>query len=395
VIEALCDRALVERVDGEYKLHPLIREEAVERLRNSEDWETANRRAAEFWTDSVETVETVQDAIIAHEAYYHYSAIGNFDACCQVIVKIREGEGWNKLETLGRAYYRLGLADRMIISILDLSKIFDLSNIFCGPEIYNVLGAMYWVKGEINMAIKYFNRARKTSIKYNNNDMLANSLLNLGLCQLDIEEVGESLEIFKDYAKLSKDYRLSYHLPIAYFCLAFLNAKLGQKDAAKKSLENFEYTANYKRKSTPWDKSYSFLFRADTLKLIGLSESSSWFYKRALNFSIYEYHYPLVEALALMGIGELERTRKKFHKSINFHNQSIKILQKIDSQCKLAEAYYQLALTYQAMDDRPNSQLYFQKALTLWERIDAPKQIQRVRQSMKSGRVSDSGGLEL
>jgi hypothetical protein len=38
----------------------VIRAEAIARLRASEDWEAANRKAAEFWTESVKTVETVE-----------------------------------------------------------------------------------------------------------------------------------------------------------------------------------------------------------------------------------------------------------------------------------------------------------------------------------------------
>lgn len=75
VIESLRNRSLVEYFKGEYWLHPVIRAEAVARLRASEDWEETNRTVAQFWTASIEIVETVQQALIAVEAYYHYIEI--------------------------------------------------------------------------------------------------------------------------------------------------------------------------------------------------------------------------------------------------------------------------------------------------------------------------------
>src|SRR6476661_1117182 len=85
VIESL-RRSLVECFKGEYWLHPGIREEAIARLRASEDWEEANRKAADFWTESVEIVETVQQALRAVEAYYHYIGIENFELAAQILI---------------------------------------------------------------------------------------------------------------------------------------------------------------------------------------------------------------------------------------------------------------------------------------------------------------------
>jgi hypothetical protein len=52
----------------------------------------------------------------------------------------------------------------------------------------------------------------------------------------------------------------------------------------------------------------------------------------------------------------------------------------------LAEAYFQLALTYQKMENKANSEEYFHKAMDLWipEQIDAPKQIERVLKAMNT-----------
>ncbi|WP_237741504.1 hypothetical protein [Anabaena sp. PCC 7108] len=116
IIKVLKERALVEFNNDEYWLHTVIRKEAIERLRNSEDWEKANTQAGEFWTKSVKSVETLKDALTAFEAYYHYLNIKNFDKAAEIIIKERDNQ-WEKCEALGRAFYRLGLLNNAIDSI--------------------------------------------------------------------------------------------------------------------------------------------------------------------------------------------------------------------------------------------------------------------------------------
>lgn len=95
VIDSLRNRSLVECFKGEYWLHPVIRAEAIGRLRESEDWKVTNQTAAEFWTENVKTVETVADAIKALEAYYHYVEIKDFNLAGEVFVISRPNK-WTK-----------------------------------------------------------------------------------------------------------------------------------------------------------------------------------------------------------------------------------------------------------------------------------------------------------
>ncbi len=53
VLKALKNIGLVKFQDQAYYLHPVIRQEALERLKLSEDWEIANQQAAEFWTKNI------------------------------------------------------------------------------------------------------------------------------------------------------------------------------------------------------------------------------------------------------------------------------------------------------------------------------------------------------
>ncbi|HEY9660373.1 MAG TPA: ATP-binding protein, partial [Allocoleopsis sp.] len=58
VLQDLQSRALIETKNYEYWLHPVIRSEAIRRLRTKEEWMEVNCRASNFWTKSIFSVES-------------------------------------------------------------------------------------------------------------------------------------------------------------------------------------------------------------------------------------------------------------------------------------------------------------------------------------------------
>ena len=64
VVDYLSKTSLIE-VKDEYYLHPAVRDAAKSRLLDNEnDWRNTNQKIAEFWTETVKNVETVDDAPI-------------------------------------------------------------------------------------------------------------------------------------------------------------------------------------------------------------------------------------------------------------------------------------------------------------------------------------------
>ncbi|QXE25732.1 hypothetical protein B6N60_04452 [Richelia sinica FACHB-800] len=108
-------------------------------------------------------------------------------------------------------------------------------------------------------------------------------------------------------------------------------------------------------------------------------------YNHAVSFAE-DTNYIQVKAKALTGLAELYRIQNKIETALTRHQESIEILDRIRAKCDLAEAYFQLALTYQKMEDTASSEEYFNKAIYLWgpEQIDAPRQIERVLKSMNN-----------
>ena len=87
VIKVLQDLSLVELKDGEYWLHPVIRSEAISRLRLDFDWEKTVYKIAEFWALNTRMTHSLKEALKASEAYYHYIEIGNFSLACEILIR--------------------------------------------------------------------------------------------------------------------------------------------------------------------------------------------------------------------------------------------------------------------------------------------------------------------
>jgi tetratricopeptide (TPR) repeat protein/transcriptional regulator with XRE-family HTH domain len=411
VINALRDRSLVDYSNGKYHLHPLIRNEAINRLRNSEDWKKSNIEAAEFWTENVTNIDTVNDSLKALEAYYHYFNIDDYEKASQVILLPRNNK-FQVLENLGEAFCRLGLLERMIACANKLIPYLDEGYLLIDKSLslvalYNLLGALHSYRGEITRSIKcyqisggicerYIQMAQESEQKLFWKKQLNKVCYFIGLCKVDLFELEEAKTFFE---KALNSYMLEFchkngfnesEIKVAKIdilvYMAFLYSCLSQEEEARKLanellIDIFDKDLFF----SSWTKGYNPLFLGITFKNLGEFEKSFNMYYHAIEYAKAS-SFNQIEATALIYLGELYRIQEKYETALDYHFQSIEILHKIGAKCDLAEAYFQLALTYQAMGDQPNSQTYFDKALELWgpEKIDAPKQIERVKKAMQT-----------
>ncbi len=392
VIKFLQSWSLVECSKGAYWLHPIIREQAISRLRKSEDWRSANQTAAEFWTESVKTFETIEDALRAFEASLHYLSIENFDEACKILVLSRDSAIH---ESLGQAFYRFCLFEKITSIVKYISNNINITEKFYGGKLYNIVGAMYWVKGDIHEALTYYITAKELAINFKKEYIYLTSLENIALCRLDLWEIEDAFDLFNEYKKLGEEYKekdpitlMSYtpHKASAYFCFALINSILGFKEeslywAEKASKEIQRVQINNPWCRNPWSRGYSLLFLGLVYKNLENLEKSRELYDNALIYAE-ESHYTQVKAKALYGLAELDRLQSEFEIALSRHRESIELLEEIGAKCDLAEAYYQLALTYQSMGEPDQSQEYFAKAIQLYEEMEAPKQVEKVHRAM-------------
>ena len=92
----------------------------------------------------------------------------------------------------------------------------------------------------------------------------------------------------------------------------------------------------------------------------------------------------LFVAQALTGLAELARIQDNFQEALSQHSESIKILNKVNAnRYHLAEAYFQLGLTYQKMGEFQNSQINFEQAIIFFTEAGVPQQVERVQKAIQ------------
>lgn len=389
VVKALQDRSLVDFQKGEFWLHPVIRAEAIARLRGSEDWETANRKAADFWTEAVETVETANDALKALEAYYHYMEISDSAQACNVIIRERD----NKLAEdvpLSTSFYRLGLFQQMMTATSQIVN--NIEPDYSLSRLYNVSGDLYWATGHIHQAIKYqkesirvasrcLEMTDKTDETYSKLEKVKlSSLSTTGLCKIYLLELNEALKYFGKVYFMYEQYKTYKFAVSSRFYIAFINSCLGDKQKAftfAEKLSDEVLTDN----PPIWATGYRLVFLGRTYKNLGNFEKSFEIYNRSVSHSEKGQHLQF-KAIALSGLGELYREQKSFKTALAYHLEAVELLDKIGAKPDAAEAYYQFGLTYQAMGEVDKSNGNFQEAIRLFSEMGAPKQVEKVRETM-------------
>jgi len=130
-----------------------------------------------------------------------------------------------------------------------------------------------------------------------------------------------------------------------------------------------------------WCSVHRLLFAGNSYKNLQLYDKSKQLYLNTISWTEKHKCHLNIAGQAKIGLAEISRLQGSFNETLSYHHKSIEILEKIGAKCNLAEAYFQLGLTYQAMGEQDQAKTYKAKALKLFEQMEAPKQIDRVNQA--------------
>lgn len=394
ILTSLRNRSLVECRKGYYWLHPVVRADAIARLRHFPDWDQANRWAADYWTASVNRIADIDQAKQALEAYYHYVAIEDYAAAGRVLLHSRENQ-WQQFLPLGSTLYRMGLIQPIIDAIAAIIHHIPQEN-SDASELYNILGDLYWITGRIHdaitcqesaIAIAHGCRQHTPALPDHRHrhyylTMLAvDSQLSLGLYHLDLWDLDASAQLFQaviDQAGQTPHHRWAEKATV---CLALVRSHQGLTDVAT-SLAQSVYHAVIQGQQTG---RYAFFLEllGQTFKNLGRIAEAKELLTTA-TVAAEDSHYIQIRAKALSGLAQLERLQHHWDQAIELHQQAIALLAELGANCDLADAHYQLALTYQAVQSQPHQQQHFQAAMQLFQAIPAPLQVARVESASAS-----------
>jgi tetratricopeptide (TPR) repeat protein len=402
VVKALQDRSLVDCQDGEYWLHPVIRGEAIERLKENEDWQEANKNSASFWSDRVSVIETIDGAIQAFESYYHYVAIGDFDEAASVILKNRCSNHSKVFLTdtlgvssLGSSFIRLGISHQIFYSALQVSQ--QITSLYALSRLYNLLGDLYWIQGLLKEAIDCHRKSGQIAIDLLNSDSpkeveknLHNGskylsivyLFNIGICMSDLGDYFEAIKYLEQARLLANQGKLDSIESRSYGNLATLYSYVGDKVKAERCIKKM--TSDFSEEKMGVRSAGYKLFRiGETYSNLDKQELAVEAYTKAIEYAE-EIGFSQLKGIAIFGLADINRRNKEFEKAISYHIESVKLLEKIGAKPDLAEAYYRFGISWQAVGELEKSKDNFQKAIRLFTEMEAPKQVERVRRSMEN-----------
>lgn len=402
VIQSLRNRSLLESHRGRYWLHPVIRAEAIAQLRLSHDWEKASRAAANFWTQSVTTIVTVDDALSAWEAYYHWIDIHDFEAASQVILQSRHNQ-WQQFLPLGSLFYRMGLIQPVLSAIHAIVD--HVQSDAKRSELNNILGDLYWTTGHIQKAIAYQETSLLTARsclerfpalqesatesldlkpiqhqQYYLRMLEIDSLLSLGLYNIDLWELDIAAYQLQQVITLGKNTAHHRWAEKAAVCLALVKSYLGQGAEALALIEEIHRLIVVSQKAETMGRfAYFIQLLGQTFVNLGELEIGRDLYQSAIAFAE-NSHYLQVKANALTGLGEIYRCQGKMAIAVSAHQDAIQLLEDIGAKCDLARAYHQFGLTTIQLGDSELAMTHLAVSLQLFSTIDAPRQVQRVQE---------------
>jgi len=401
VVNSLRDRSLVDSLKGEYWLHPVIRAEARTRLKSSDDWRTANQKAAEFWTESIKTVNTTEDALRALEAYYHYIDIGEFELACDVLLQERQTNlnSQGEAEALIVAFGRFGLVQHILtLSTFIYQKI---SHQYYLVKIYFQLGLLYQLIGDIQKAIQFYEKSRNMIIENQNSQTESqlderikqelnrydiSILFTISSCKEALWEIKAAIESYEQVAGLAENTYWNLFAILSWLNIAYLYSNSEVESERQKSLLLLEKADLAKRqlpedKLANWSNIYSYFIFGMTYTNLGQQETALLMFNTALSHAE-NSNYVQGIGRVLTGLAVLSRQQQNYHRALENHQKSVKILEGILAKKDLADAHYEMGLTYQKIGEIEKSKVSFQAAIRLYEQMGAPQQVKKVERAI-------------
>jgi tetratricopeptide (TPR) repeat protein len=203
------------------------------------------------------------------------------------------------------------------------------------------------------------------------------SRLSIGLYCLDLWELEQAAACFETVIVQVHGTEYARWAEKASVCLALAQSQLGQSQAAHQKADAIYHTLFFERPlENRGSAAYFIQLLGQAYVNLGRFEIAQALFEKALSFSE-SSHYTQVQGKTLTGLAIMQRQQGYYSAAIATHHKAIQLLENLGAKCDLAEAYYQLGVTYQAAAN-PENVVALKQAMTLFESISAPRQVEKV-----------------
>ncbi len=258
-------------------------------------------------------------------------------------------------------------------------------------ELQNILGDIYWITGEMSLAIQCQESAisatqhRLETLNPNNIDRLnhyylkmlnIDSRLSLGLYAMDLWELERAKDAFTAVISLGQDTPHQAWADKAKVALSLTYAYQGKLTQAFKLATNcLSHFANQDQQSGRL--AYFIQLLGQTYGQLGDLQQAKVLYQQALKFAE-TGHYLQVKAKAINGLAIIARQQKQMNQALTYHKQAIELCNKIGAKCDLANTYIECGHSHMFFRQPDTAQHYWQQALILYKDIYAHNQIRKI-----------------
>jgi len=407
VIQSLKNRSLLSFHKERFWIHPVIRKEAIRRLKKMDrNWQEANINAAQFLGQSVQLIHTTPEALTALEPYHHYVQVGDFSRAADVLIRKRLNI-WGTNESLMRSFYKRGFLQQAvnpISHVLDnlsveenATPLEQLKFAYRKAKLRHTLGAIAWLSGHIPTAIQHCEQAKETvlgallvgesdphlsDIRLNLKVVEINSRLTTGICKIGLWDLETALADFLEILELCKIVDYDKFSPSILFYVAFLQSYLGQTQSALEIADRL-YENLPEQRLPFWVTEYRLSYLGQTYMRLGETEKAFKVFDRVIEY-VQTSPYNQASIKAQNGRAALHRQEGDFSTALACHDEAIRAATGIGAQYDLAEAYYQRGLTYMAANQLEEGSISLEQAKQIFEQIHAPKQVKKVQNALES-----------
>ena len=312
---------------------------------------------------------------------------------------------------LASSQYRKGLLQPAIRSITQVLPHVTKAR----SELNNILGDAYWITGDIHRAIDcqkqtLSDMAKRTSCEkiastdYYFKMLTVDAHLSLGLYYIDLWELDQAASQFETVIARASATPHQAWADKATVGLSLVRAYLGEHQKATTLVNEVAERLTLGTDGECGRYGYFLQLLGQACSQLHLFDQAETLHTRAM-LAAETGHYVQVKARTLAGRGVLKRQQDRFSEAIALHQQAIALCAQIGAVCDQAEAYLQLALTLQSVEQatehatvrspssatpkkhdvpKHHSKQYFQQARSLLSTMGAPNRLARLTSVLSS-----------